>query len=124
MPLVARFVRLLDVDLLCESRVVHLVDVAVLDREPLATAVDLHRVAVAHCPLAPEDALRLDRAPYPAELAVRDAKPLYRARADSVGADVLDAEVVYVHIVCTAHRDAVLLHVELDRLESLARILH
>ena len=113
MPLV-RYHAWLYAVLLREPCVVHLIDVAVLDRETVAAAVDLHGIAEANGPIATENALRLDRATNPAELAVRHAKPIDRACADPMGADVLDAEVVDMHVVCAANCDAVFPHVELD----------
>jgi hypothetical protein len=82
------------------------VHIAVVDRESVASAPYLHRIAVANSPLPPEQTLGLYRAADPAELAVGDAQPLYRARANAVqiwgGCDGFTVDNCYVHDVYDA----------------------
>ena len=100
-----------------DGGVVDLIDVAAADGEILATAVDLHRIAVARGVVAAESDLALDRASDPTKLAVRNGKVARRAATDAVRTAILDAEVIDRNIV--RGLEDVALDEQLDRRETL-----
>ena len=94
--------------------VVDLPDVAVLHDVAVAAAVDLHRVPETRGVVASVDALGLDGAADPAELAVPHGQVAAGAGGDAVDAHVLDGEVLDRHARRAAHAEPARLHVEFD----------
>ena len=95
--------------------IIDLIDIAVVDGEIFAAAINLHRVTEASG--GTDWVFKLNRATYPAYLAVCDRQALVCTATDGVSTAILHTDIINMHLVSSSKDIAI--GEQLDRLETL-----